>query len=61
MTTKTAQEDPAIEALRRKLAAVSLELRNTQVDLMDAKDNLESSQADLDAALSNLAERERES
>ncbi|KAF9345767.1 hypothetical protein BGX26_002766, partial [Mortierella sp. AD094] len=48
----TVQEDSAIEVLRRNLAAVSLELRNTQANLMDAKH--------LDAALSNLAERELE-
>ncbi|KAF9343087.1 hypothetical protein BGX26_006287, partial [Mortierella sp. AD094] len=53
-------DEPIIEALRRKLAAVSLELRNTKLDLMDARDNLESCQADLDAATSSLKEKELE-
>ncbi|KAF9343427.1 hypothetical protein BGX26_005733 [Mortierella sp. AD094] len=63
MTVIKAQEELAIESieeLRRKLAAVTLQLRITQLDLVDAKDDLESSQADLDAALSNLEEKEHE-
>ncbi|KAG0010639.1 hypothetical protein BGZ80_001296 [Entomortierella chlamydospora] len=60
MTAKTAHEEPAIEALRRKLAAVTLELGNTQLELMDAKDDLETCQADLDAATSSLKEKELE-
>ncbi|KAF9416666.1 hypothetical protein BGZ76_004617 [Entomortierella beljakovae] len=54
------QQDTAIEELRRELTAVTLLLRNTQLDLMDAKDYLESSQADLDAAFSSLAEKDLE-
>ncbi|KAF9410999.1 hypothetical protein BGZ76_005403 [Entomortierella beljakovae] len=60
MTVAKVQEDPAIEELRRKLAAVTLQLGNTQLDLMDAKDDLESSKADLDTALSSLLEKKRE-
>ncbi|KAF9149372.1 hypothetical protein BGX20_006008, partial [Mortierella sp. AD010] len=59
-TAETAQEDPAIEALRRELAAVSLELRNTQLDLKDVEDDLEFIQAERDTALSSLAETQLE-
>ncbi|KAF8967582.1 hypothetical protein BGZ46_000132 [Entomortierella lignicola] len=58
--TSTAQEDPAVEALRKELAAVKLDLRNTRQNLLDAEDDIESTQVHLDAALSNLAERELE-
>ncbi|KAF9380395.1 hypothetical protein BGX21_002378, partial [Mortierella sp. AD011] len=60
MSSKTAQEDPAVEALRKEQAAVKLDLRNTKQNLLDAEDDLESSQADLSAALSSLAERDIE-
>ncbi|KAF9138498.1 hypothetical protein BGX20_007772, partial [Mortierella sp. AD010] len=60
MTARTELEEPAIEAIRRKLAAVTLELRNTQLDLMDAKDDLESTQEELASALSCLTETQLE-
>ncbi|KAG0285085.1 hypothetical protein BGZ98_005664, partial [Dissophora globulifera] len=41
-------EESTLEALRKKLAAVSLELRNTQLDLMDANDGLTSTQEELE-------------
>ncbi|KAF9432614.1 hypothetical protein BGZ76_010570 [Entomortierella beljakovae] len=50
------QEDTVIMELRMKLV-VTLRLRNTQLDLVVAKYDLKSSQADLDAALSSHAER----
>ncbi|KAF8954664.1 hypothetical protein BGZ46_002861 [Entomortierella lignicola] len=56
-----------IEALRRKLATVLLELRNTRLDLtdtkadlMDAMDNLEFTQIERDAALSRLTKTQLE-
>ncbi|KAF8970750.1 hypothetical protein BGZ46_010403 [Entomortierella lignicola] len=49
-----------IDKLQEKVAALTLQLRNTQLDLMDVKDDLESTQADLDTALSNLVEKEQE-
>ncbi|KAF8947932.1 hypothetical protein BGZ46_005460, partial [Entomortierella lignicola] len=50
---------------RRRSAAqgagcITRELRNVKLDLLDAEKALESTQADLDEALSNLAEREFE-
>ncbi|KAF9172170.1 hypothetical protein BGX21_006281 [Mortierella sp. AD011] len=57
--TKTAQGSN-IEKLQEELAALMLELRDTKQDLLDAEEALESTQADLDVALSNLVERELE-
>ncbi|KAF9435901.1 hypothetical protein BGZ76_005295, partial [Entomortierella beljakovae] len=56
----TQAQEPNIERLQEKVAALTLQLRNTQLDLMDVKDDLESTQADLDEALCNLEEKEQE-
>ncbi|KAF9199338.1 hypothetical protein BGZ49_010564, partial [Haplosporangium sp. Z 27] len=55
----TAQESN-IDKLQEELAALTLELRNERQDLLDAEKDLESTQVDLDTALSNLAERDLE-
>ncbi|KAF9098492.1 hypothetical protein BGX27_000791 [Mortierella sp. AM989] len=49
-----------IEKLQEKVAALTLELRNAQLDHMDANDYLESTQANLDVVLSNLDEKDLE-
>ncbi|KAF9196901.1 hypothetical protein BGZ49_002670, partial [Haplosporangium sp. Z 27] len=53
-------QDLAVEALRKELAAVTLDLRNAKLDRLDAEEALESVQANLDAALCTLAEKELE-
>ncbi|CAO3572370.1 unnamed protein product [Mortierella alpina] len=53
-------EDSTMEALRKKLEAVSLELRNTQLDLMDANDCLASTQEELEDTQAHLKETQLE-
>ncbi|KAF9084699.1 hypothetical protein BGX27_003733, partial [Mortierella sp. AM989] len=53
-------EDSTMEELREKLAAVSLELRNTQLDLMDVNDDLASTQEELENTHAELAETQLE-
>lgn len=47
-----------MEALRKKLAAVSLDLRNTQLNLEDANDDLASAQEELQDTRARLDETE---
>ncbi|KAF9922682.1 hypothetical protein BGZ67_010304 [Mortierella alpina] len=60
MTVDNTVEDLTMEELRKKLAAVSLELRNTQFDLMDANDDLASTQEELENTHAELAETQLE-
>ncbi|KAF9991923.1 hypothetical protein BGZ80_008819, partial [Entomortierella chlamydospora] len=55
-TTRTEPEEPAIEAIGRKLAAVTLELGKTRLELTDTQEDLESTQAELETVQSSLAE-----
>ncbi|KAI8599791.1 hypothetical protein EDD21DRAFT_378937 [Dissophora ornata] len=56
MTVNKPEE--SVEALRKKLATVSLELRNTQLDLMEANDALVSTQDELEDAEAKLEDTE---
>ncbi|KAF9403399.1 hypothetical protein BGZ94_004622 [Podila epigama] len=56
--TVNKSEESAMEALRKKLAAVSLDLRNTQLDLEDANDDLASAQEELQDTRARLSETE---
>ncbi|KAG0251074.1 hypothetical protein BG011_007866 [Mortierella polycephala] len=49
-------EESAMEALRKKLAAVPLELKDTQLDLMDANEGLASTQEELEDTQAKLEE-----
>ncbi|KAF9412725.1 hypothetical protein BGZ76_005141 [Entomortierella beljakovae] len=48
-TSETAQEDPAVEVLRKELAAITLELEKNQEDLESAQAKLETVQSCLTA------------
>ncbi|KAG0243824.1 hypothetical protein BG011_003071, partial [Mortierella polycephala] len=54
--TVNKSEESTMEALSKKLAAVSLDLRNTQLDLMDANDSLASTQEELEDTQAKLEE-----
>ncbi|KAI7825253.1 hypothetical protein BC939DRAFT_126071 [Gamsiella multidivaricata] len=54
------KSEESIEALRRKLEAVSLDLRNTQRDLLEANDSLASTQEELEDTETKLEETQLE-
>ncbi|KAF9397659.1 hypothetical protein BGZ76_008351, partial [Entomortierella beljakovae] len=58
-TNKRSSQGPRMQ-LQASFAALTLELRDTKQDLLDAEETLEATQVDFDTALSNLEEREIE-
>ncbi|KAF8944868.1 hypothetical protein BGZ46_006155 [Entomortierella lignicola] len=58
-STETAQEDPAVEALRKGLAAIALELERKQADLESTQTKLETVQPSLTATQVALDASER--
>ncbi|KAF8922867.1 hypothetical protein BGZ58_003644 [Dissophora ornata] len=56
--TVSIPEEPAMEALRKQLAAISLELRNTENKLTDANDDLALTQDELEDTETKLEDTE---
>ncbi|KAF9426122.1 hypothetical protein BGZ76_002902 [Entomortierella beljakovae] len=60
MTARTDLEELTVEAIRKKLNAVSLELRNSRLELTDSQEDLEFAQSELETMQTSLSETQLE-